>query len=149
MKEKSNINKDPFGDFNGTHASSKSGDRTFSRILQEIVNHLTEIIRSELQLARTEVSQDLAQVLKASVFFLIGAVFALYALGFILIAVVFGLGTMMSLWLSALIVGVGMGLTAAIFLQVGTTKIRRADLKPNETIESLQENIAWTKKQIG
>jgi len=147
MKERSNINKDPFGGFDDKQASSKPSGRTFSQILQEIVSHLTEIIRSELRLARTEVRQDVTQVLKVSVIFMIGAVFALYALGFMMVAVVYGLGTMMVPWLSALIVGVGAGVVAAIFLQVGLTKIRRASLKPDKTIQSLQENVTWMKKQ--
>jgi len=147
MRETSNINKDPFPDFDDTQASSKSEGRTVSRILQEIVNHLTEIIRSELRLAQTEVRRDVTQVVKASAFVLVGGIFALYSLGFILLAVVYGLATVMVPWLSAVIVAVGAGVVAAIFLQVGRTKITRASLKPDETIQSLQENVTWMKKQ--
>jgi len=149
MKERSNMSKERLDRFDETQESSKSGDRTFSRIVQEIVNHLTEIVRSEFRLARTEVGQDLSQVLKASVFFIFGAVLALYALGFLLLALVYGLGTMMAAWVSALIVGAGAALTAVIFLQVGRAKIAQASLKPDETIQSLQESATWIKKQAG
>jgi len=146
MKERSNINGS-FDDPGNARASSKSEDRTFSRLVQGIVNHLTEIVRSELRLAQTELRRDLTQVVKASVFIGVGALAALYALGFILLAAVYGLATVMDPWLSALIVGVGVAIVAVIFLQIGRTRIKRASLKPDETIQSLQENITWMKKQ--
>ena len=83
MKEGSHNNKDQLDAFNGPRASSNQ-DRPLSRILQEMVTHLTELIRSEIQLARTEVRADIAQVARAGVFVAIGAVFGLYALGCLL-----------------------------------------------------------------
>jgi hypothetical protein len=50
------------------------------------------------------------------------------------------------LWASALIVGIGMGLIATVFLFVGRRKMKLASLRPDETIESLQENVTWLKK---
>jgi apolipoprotein N-acyltransferase len=147
MKEGSHINKDQLDAFTGTGASSNQ-DRPFSRILQEMVAHLTEIIRSEIQLARTEVRADIAQVVRASVFVAIGAVFGLYALGFALLGVVYALATRVTPWLSALLVAVGVAVIAAIFLYVGRTKMKQVDLKPDNTIRSLQENVTWMKKQV-
>jgi len=49
---------------------------------------------------------------------------------------------------SALIVAVGVGVIAAIFLHVGRTKMKQIDLKPDNTIRSLQENVTWMKKQV-
>jgi uncharacterized membrane protein YqjE len=146
MKERSNINKDQVDAFAGRASSNQ--DRPLSRILQEMVAHLAEIIRSEIRLARVEVRADIAQVARASVFVAIGAVFGLYALGFALLSVVYALATRVTPWLSALIVGVGVGVIAAIFLQVGRTKMKQVDLKPDNTIRSLQENVTWMKKQV-
>ena len=80
----STTRKDQFDDLDATTGTSQAGSRAISRILQEIVNHVTEIIRSEVQLARTEVRQDVTQVANASAFLAIGAAFGLFALGFIL-----------------------------------------------------------------
>jgi hypothetical protein len=115
--------------------------------LQQIVNHVTEIIRSEVRLLRAEVRQDVAQVAKASVFCVIGAVLAFYGLGFVLLGLVYALGRTTPLWLSAVIVGVGAAAIAAVFLWIGRTKIRQASLKPDKTIRSMQENVTWMKKQ--
>jgi len=146
MKEGSNINNDQLNAFAGRASSNQ--DRPLSRILQETVAHLTEIIRSEIQLARVEVRADIAHVARASVFVAIGAVFGLYAVGFVLLGVVYALATRVTPWLSALIVAVGVGVIAAIFLHVGRTKMKQVDLKPDNTIRSLQENVTWIKKQV-
>ena len=126
MTERSRTNNDRSNAFDETPASSKSGSRSFSQILQDIINHVTEIVRSEIRLARVEVEEDVTQVTKAGVFFGIGAVFAFHALGFVLLGLVYALGSRMSLWLSAVVVGVGAGVIAAIFLRIGQTKIKKA-----------------------
>jgi uncharacterized membrane protein YqjE len=149
MKERSNINKDRFDDFGGTNASSQSGSRSISRILQEIVNHVAEIIRSEVRLVRTEVRQDITQVVKAGTLVVVGAVLVLYALGFILLGGAYALATVMPAWLSAVSLGIVVGIVATIFLLAGRTKMKRASLKPDETIQSLQENVTWIKKRTG
>jgi uncharacterized membrane protein YqjE len=142
------MNKNPFDDFVDTPPSSKSGGRPFSQIFQDIVNHLTEIVRSEIRLARVEVRQDIANVSKASAFLIVGAVLVLYAFGFVLLGLTYAIATSVAPWLSALIVGLGVGLFAAIFLLIGRKKMKEADLKPVKTINSVQENVTWMKKRV-
>jgi len=124
------------------------GERPFSRILQDIVGHLTEIVRSEIRLARMEIGQDLTQFSRAAAFVVAGAICALFALGFILLAAVYALATVVAPWLAALIVGAGMGVLALVLLKVGRTKIKQSDLKPDNTIQSMQENVTWMKQPI-
>jgi len=125
----------------------KADSRPFSRILQDVVDHLTEIIRSELRLAHAEVREDVAQVSRAGIFLAIGGAFALCALGFVLLGAVYALGTRLEPWVSAVLVGVAAGVIGAILLMVGRSRIKQASLKPDTTIRSLQENVTWLKKQ--
>ena len=147
MKHKPDISNDGSDAFNETRAPSKAGGGSFSQLLQEIVNHVTEIIRSESRLLRAEVREDVTQVTKAGVFFVVGTVFAFHALGFVLLGLVYALGSRTPLSLSAVIVGVGAAGIAAILLEIGRTKIKQASLKPDKTIRSLRENVTWLKKQ--
>jgi len=143
------MNNNDFDNFREARLNSKSGSaRTFSAILQEIAGHLAEIVRAEIRLARVEMRQDFAQVARAGMFLAAGAIFALYALGFVLLGVVYALATSMAPWLAAVIVGGAVGLAATILLLVGRTKLRQAGLRPDETIRSVQENITWMKKQV-
>jgi uncharacterized membrane protein YqjE len=134
-------------DAGGPHPFAKPTVRPFSQLLQEVVTHLTEMVRSEMRLARAEVREDVTHAARAGVFIVIGAVLGLYALGFVLLGGMYALARITTPWLSAVIVGVAVGLIAAIFLQVGRTKMKQADLKPDKTIRSLQENVTWMKKQ--
>lgn len=147
MKDRSNIDNRDFDAFDETRAPLKPGGSSFSQILQEIVNHVTEIIRSEVRLLRAEVRQDVTQLTRASVLVAVGAVFAFYAMGFVLLGLFYAIGSRAPLWLSAVIVGLGAAVIAALLVWIGRTKIKQASLKPDKTIHSLQENVTWMKKQ--
>jgi uncharacterized membrane protein YqjE len=141
MKDETTLN-------DGTNIGARSSGRPISQIVQEILDHVTEIIRSEFRLARVEVRQDLRFVAKAFLLLAVAVVLSLYALGFVLLGVVYGLATHMSPSLSALVVGIGVGIIAAVFLQVGRKRIKQASLTPDRTIQSLEENVTWMKKQV-
>jgi uncharacterized membrane protein YqjE len=141
------MKKERFEDHDTAAATPTSVGRSVSQILQEMVNHLTEIIRSEVQLARTEIGKDLSQVAKAGGYLIVGAVLSLYALGFVLLAAVYALETRMAPWLSAILVGVAAGLIAMIFFSVGRKRIKQTSLRPDQTIQSLKENIRWKTEQ--
>jgi len=147
MEETSRMNDDSFDERESMRMASKFSSRPISGILQEIVSHISEIIRSEVRLARAEISQDAAQVANASVFLIVGAVLGLYAFGFLLLAAVYALGNTLPAWASALIVGGGIGIAGGIFFVIGRGRMKVASLKPDKTIQSLQENVTWVKKQ--
>src|SRR4051812_22603807 len=123
MKDNFKFNKGSFEELEDMEVTSTSGRRPISSILQEIGTHLTEILRSEMRLAGEEIRQDLTKVAKASIFLVISAVLALYALGFILLATVYALGNTLPSWASALIIGAGVGILAAIFLLIGRKRM--------------------------
>src|SRR5436853_1645936 len=122
MRDKAKITKDSFEKLEDTEGSSSR--RPISGILQEIGTHLTEILRSEVRLARAEIGQDVAQAAKAGLFLLVSVVFALYAFGFFLLTVVYALQETWPPWASALTVGFGVGTVAAIFLLIGRKKMK-------------------------
>jgi hypothetical protein len=132
--------------FEDTRSSPRSSVRPIASILQEVLAQLTEIIRSEIRLASSEIRQDLTQAARAGLFLLVGAALAAYAFGFLLLGSVYALAKLAPLWASALIVGGGVGLIATAFLLVGRRKMKAASLRPDETIESLQENVTWLKR---
>jgi Putative Actinobacterial Holin-X, holin superfamily III len=46
-----------------------------------------------------------------------------------------------------LIVGGVVAILAAIFFVIGQKKVKLGSLRPDKTIQSLQENVTWLKKQ--
>ena len=127
--------------------SAGSRPRPLSSILQEIGTRLTEILRSEVRLARLEVQHDIRQVAKASIILAVGVVLALYGFGFMLMSVVYAIAQTLPVWAAALTVGGGLGILAAIVTLVGRKKMQLASLRPDKTIQSVQVNVTWLKKQ--
>jgi uncharacterized membrane protein YqjE len=147
MKERFGFTQDSFERTEDTVASSKLGRRPISDILQEIGMHFTEIVRSEVQLACAEVRRDITHVAKAGVFLMLSAVFALYAFGFLLLGSVYALEQTLQPWAAALIIAGGVAILAVLFFVIGRKKMKLTSLRPDTTIQSLQENVRWLKKQ--
>ena len=71
-------------------------------------------IRSEFRLAKTEIREEAVVAGKAATIAGSGAVLALYAGGFLLLACVYALQLVVAAWLAALIVTVGAARTLVI-----------------------------------
>jgi len=112
-----------------------------------MISHISEIFRSELKLARTEITAELQRIAKASGFFAAGAVLALYAVGFLLLAAVYALQTVVAPWLAAVIVAVAIAVISGVLFLVGRSLGKKTKLRPEATIQSFEENLTWLKKQ--
>src|ERR1700730_12693731 len=80
--------------------------RAMAEVWQDIVGNIQEIIRSEFRLGKAEISEETAKAAHSSVPLAVGVVLALYAFGFILLAIVYALSAVVNAWLASLIVGV-------------------------------------------
>jgi len=127
--------------------TTRSDGRSIKQILQDIVNHVGDIIHSEVRLAKTEVRQDVTHFAKAGTSIGVAGVLALYAVGFILLSAVYALQGVMPSWLAALLVGVAVGIVAAILYLTGRKKLAQASLRPDKTIQTLEDNVTWFKSQ--
>ena len=126
---------------------TRSDGRSIRQIFQDIANHVSDIIRSEVRLATTEVRQDVAQYGRAGAFIGIAAVLAFYAVGLIFLSAVYALQDVVASWLAALLVAVAVGIAAAILYVTGRKKMAQASLRPDQTIQTLEDNVTWFKRQ--
>jgi uncharacterized membrane protein YqjE len=122
-------------------------NRSFSELLQDIVANVQQIIRSEVLLAKTEIKEEGTQAVRAGRLLAGGAAVGFYALGFLLLCCVYALTSVVAPWLAALIVGVGLGIIAAVLLNVGSRRFREIRA-PEKTIQSLKEDVQWAKRQV-
>ena len=116
-------------------------DRPLSAIIRELVTGLSGLIRSEIKLARTEMTQNiqdlisnLARVVASATLMWLG-ILALTAF------VIMGLGDLLGghYWLSALSVGIIFVATGALFTFHAIKKMRK-DLTLPRTLDSLGED---------
>jgi uncharacterized membrane protein YqjE len=123
-------------------------DRSFADVLQDIVGNIQEIVRSEVRLAKAELSEEARKVKPAGLWIGIGAVFSVGAVMLALLAGVYALSTVMPSWAAALVVCLASGTIAALAARTGVAHVKRIDPTPDKTIQSLKENVAWSKQQL-
>jgi hypothetical protein len=61
-------------------------------------------------------------------------------------AVIIALAELVGPWQSALIVGLILGMAAGVIILSGVRRFKRTSLKPEKTIETLEENKEWLKE---
>jgi hypothetical protein len=128
--------------------STSHSERTLPELLQGALGNLEEIIRSEFQLQRAEVKESVARMRGPATLLGVGFTISLYALGFLLLAVVYKLSTMMEAWMAALIVGGTLTVIAILILIGAASKLKQVKVGPEKAVENTKENIAWVKKQL-
>jgi len=120
-------------------------DRSISAVLHDIVGNVQEIVRAELRLAKTEVREELARSRSAAVLLAVGALTLVFSALFALLAIVYALSLVTPAWAAALIVGLGVGLVAALCLGLGIRRFKALRGAP-KTAASIKENVEWAKQ---
>gem|GEM_PF-3563195 len=106
---------------------------------------MQEIIRSEVTLAKVETKERIAEASRSGAMLGGGAVLALYALWFLLMAGASALFLVLPLWLSFLIMGVLVGAAAAGMMVKGRKQLKQVRLAPERAISSTKETMEWAK----
>ena len=122
-------------------------DRSMTDVLQDIVWNVQEIIRSEFRLARAETRDELKTAAKSGGVLATGVVTGLYAIAFLLLALMYALEILVTPWLAALIVAIAVGALAALFIALGRKRLRKVQ-GPQKTVRTVKENVEWTKQQM-
>ena len=120
-------------------------DRSISSVLHDIIGNIQDIVRSEMRLAKTEITEELAKSRSASVLLAIGAVLLMFCALFVLLAAVYALSLVIPAWAAALIVGASVGAIAALCVSVGINRFKTIRAAP-KTAASMKENVEWAKQ---
>jgi hypothetical protein len=122
-------------------------DESLGELFSAFTNDLGALVRDEIQLARVEVSEDLSRVGKAGGV-LGAAAFAGYVTVLLLsFALAWGLTELVPVGVAFLIVGLLWAAAAGVLFVIGRQRMREANVKPEQTIETMQENMQWVKQQ--
>jgi VIT1/CCC1 family predicted Fe2+/Mn2+ transporter len=124
-------------------------ERSIGELFGQLTQDMTLLVRQEIQLARTEMSDKLSRFTTNLVSVLTGG-FVAYLGGLALVAcVILALRDLanISLALSALIVGAVLAIVGYIMLQRGLKELKRVDLSPRRTVETLKDDVQWAKEQ--
>ncbi len=119
-----------------------------SALIRGIMTDLQEMLRNEIQLGKAELKEDAGTLGRAGGMLGGAAVFGLVGFIFIMLALVYLLSKVLPNWLAAGMVGLALAVTGAILGLLGKDRLSAANLKPEQTIESLKEDKAWAQEQI-
>lgn len=122
-----------------------ANDRSLTEVLQDIVGNVQTIIRSEVRLARTEVTEEITKAGRASSMLAAGTIAALFALWLLLLTILFALAIVIPLWAAALILFAVMAVVTAVLLTTGKKRFKTVHAIPEKTVETMKENVAWVK----
>src|SRR5262245_53315128 len=120
-------------------------ERSIGSLVKDIVGNLRQIIRSEVRLAKAEVTEELTKARRAVICLVAGAVLATMAFGFLLLGAVYLLAHVFQPWVAAGLVALAVGVIGGALVAIGATQLKRVSLPPPRTITSVQENIQWAK----
>lgn len=136
------------GRFGAGNTRGQAPPEGIGPLLGELLKDLQQLVRGEIALAKAEIREDVGQAGRGVASMAIAAVFGLTGFIFLMLGATYVLHLWMRMWLAAAIVGVVLIVIAAILAMNAKTKLSAANLKPEQTIESMKENQEWAKQQI-
>jgi len=125
-------------------------DLSIGELFADLSRSTSTLVRQEVELAKTEVTQKASRVGKDVGFMAAGGAIAYAGLFFVLAAVSIILMMIgIPAWLSVLLVGL-IAIGAGYFLiNKGREGLKRDNLAPKQTMQTLKEDAEWAKQQIG
>jgi xanthine/uracil permease len=123
-------------------------ERSLGELFGELSRETGELIRNEVALARVEVSQKLSRMGRDVGSLAVGGAIAYAGFLAILAAIILGLAEFIPAWIAALIVGLVVAGIGYFLVQRGLDNLKRQDIAPTQTIETLKEDTEWAKQQM-
>jgi uncharacterized membrane protein YqjE len=124
-------------------------DRSLGELLKQLSQETTQLVHQELELAKAELSQKGKQAGTGAGLFGGAGALGLAALGALTACFILALDAVMPAWLAALVVAVVYGVIAFVLVRQGQARIRRATPPvPEQTIETVKEDVEWAKTQM-
>jgi Putative Actinobacterial Holin-X, holin superfamily III len=121
-------------------------ERSFGELAKQFSQDVSELMRKEAELAKTEVAAKGQRLAKGAAVLAAAAVLGLVMLGALTATAILALATTLASWLAALIVAAVVGVVAGVLALTGLKLVRRATPPaPTETAESVKEDVAWIK----
>ena len=133
-------------------SGANSRSESVADLIKELRDEALLLVRQEVALAKTEMSEKIGRTLRNTAYALAGALVAFLGLVFVLQAVTAlvgvglrsaGLAPEQCLWLAPLIVGVVVAVIGTTLVTKGIATLKKESLVPEKTIDSLKGDKAW------
>ena len=130
------------------HNTAPAGEtRSLGEIVSDISANMSTLVKQEIDLAKTEMKQEVTKVGKGAGMFGGAAVAGFFTLFFLSFARTYVLDNVMPVELAALIVAVLWGIVAAVLALTGRKNLKAANPQLPTTQQTLKEDVQWAKTQ--
>lgn len=127
---------------------ARQTDKPVGAIVHELTASVTTLMRTELELAKSEMRDSMAKMTAAGAMFGAAAVLGVFALAVLLTAGVLALSMVLQPWAAAVIVGVVLLIGAGVLAMVGRKKAANASIVPQRTLESVRTDVDVVKREL-
>jgi hypothetical protein len=122
-------------------------NRSLGDLFATLANQTSTLVRQEVDLAKTELTQKAARAGREAGMIGVGGGLALGGYLALVAALIIVLSQFIPLWVSALVVGLVLAGVGYFIIQQGLQALRRLDPAPRQTIATIKDDIAWAKEQ--
>ncbi len=123
-------------------------EQSLGTLFSELASETSLLVRQEVALAKTELTQKATTVGKNVGFLAVGGLVGYAAMLAFLAAAIIGLSSFIPAWAAALVVGVVVAIVAVVLIMSGLSALKKTTLAPTETVESIKEDAQWLKNQV-
>lgn len=112
--------------------------------MKEVTEGLSTLMRKEIELAKQEIGQSVSARVKGAAIVAVGAVFAFFALIFLLLAIRDGLDNLVWTWVADIVTALILfvfGGTAALIAR----KMLATPITADRTKQTIKEDLEWAK----
>jgi Na+/melibiose symporter-like transporter len=128
-------------------ATRVDDDRSVGQLLGDVTRELQALVRKELELARAETKEELQRAGAAGKRFGVAALAGYLAVVMLSFAAAWALTAVMPTGWAFFAVGVVLGIVAGAMALQGRRRLREFHPVPQETAETLKEDVQWLKSR--
>ena len=121
-------------------------EESLGEMLTALANQSAGLVRDEVALAKQELQEKFTSLRAAVMVIAAGAIVGLIAALALCAAAILALAQVVGAWQAALIVGAVLAVIAGVVVWIGLGKLRRTSLKPEKTLQTLEEDKEWLKE---
>jgi uncharacterized membrane protein YqjE len=121
--------------------------RSVGDLLGKVTADLSTLMRKEVELAKVEIKEEATKAGKASGLLAGAGLVGYLVLVFAALALMFALDAAMPIGWAALITAIVLGVVSAVLFVVGRKQFQQVNPKPEQTVETLKEDVQWAKNR--
>jgi hypothetical protein len=125
----------------------KEPDASLGELFGRLTRDLGQLFRQEVNLAKAETKEEAGRAAKAAGLLVAGGLIAYLSLVFASLALAAWIADELHPAVACLIVMGIHAVIAAVLIAIGRRRLATVDPVPRETVETLQEDMAWARAQ--